>query len=82
MTIQEAEIFIINKVFEINGNHYHFSYGGRLLITSNNAPIEGFYSIAESGNRCYLKTDPEIVAGKKELFLDLILDERIILLEE
>jgi hypothetical protein len=82
MTREEAEKFIVGKVCEINDIYYHFNYGGKLLITSTNPPIEGIYSISQAANRCYLKTDPEIVLGKKELFLDLILDERIILLDE
>ena len=68
-------------MFEIDGNYYHFQHGGKLLVTSVTPPVEGFYSVFQRENRCYLQTDPEIIEGKKELPLDLVLGERFVLLD-
>ena len=68
-----------NKSLEIDNKFYHFEFG-KLIITGGDKPIEGTYYILQKEKRYYLVTKPEIVKGKKEIPIDILLDEKFILL--
>lgn len=76
MNSYKIEFDFTNKILERNNKFYRFE-SGKLTITSNDVIIEGFYKIFKRAERYYLVTDPEIFDGKKEIPIDLLLNENI-----
>ena len=82
MTIYKIEFDIRDKAIEFDNKFYRFENGGRLTIIDGGLSIEGFYNLVKKGERYFLVTDPEIIKGKKELPIDLLLNDSIILVNE
>ncbi len=82
MTIYKIEFDLRDKAIEYDSKHYRFENGGRLTIIDGDSSIEGTYNLVKKGERYFLVTDPEIIKGKKELPVDLLLNDSIILVNE
>lgn len=74
----KIEFDFSNKIFDVNGQFYRFDYG-RLTISDNGATIETSYEIIFKKGRYILKTGVEIFQGLKEVPIDLILNNILIL---
>ncbi|OFX50520.1 MAG: hypothetical protein A2066_09240 [Bacteroidetes bacterium GWB2_41_8] len=82
MTIYKIEFDLRGKVIELDNKYYRFENGNCLTINDLDSSIQGTYNLVKKGERYFLLTDPEIIKGKKELPIDLLLNDSIILVNE
>ena len=79
MTIFKIEFDRRNKVIQFDNKYYRFENGGRLIITDGDLCSVGTYNLVKNGARYFLVTEPELIKGKKELPIDLLVNNSIIL---
>lgn len=81
MKIEQAQSLIRDKRITLSGKTFHFEKNGRLLVASENEPLNGYYNFIIKNERCYLKTNPPLIGDSGEITFDIILGEKIILLD-